>query len=674
MPIERLRPSFSITEDRLRDLQAIIPEAFLDGKINWESLREALGSHMEEEGLEHFGLSWPGKRDARRLAAMPSKGTLIPQTEVGVNEENTHNIFIEGDNLEVLKLLQKSYVGRVKMIYIDPPYNTGNDFIYRDEFSEPLETYLKRTEQADDNGRLLTSNTRVGGRFHSNWLNMMYPRLLLARQLLRDDGAIFVSIDDNELSNLKAIMDEIFGEENYINIVSIKAKPSAGASGGGEDKRLKKNVELLLIYAKNKNNENMSLRFREVFEEEDLFEHVSSMNEEGKSWKYTSVLTSFGHKEYVSTIKDGSGGDIQIFRHQNYARSSVSSLVKQIVEKEPQTNKTDAEKKVYLEYLSGIFSDTNAQSSIRARVMDELGEEDGLFSIEYFPKSGRQKGKRTTVYYVGKQKRQVIWLSDIARIEDKKVILKGQISNLWDNFNWNNVAKEGGISFPNGKKPISFIQRAIQLATTGEDEEIILDFFAGSGSTAHAVIDTNSKDNGNRQFIIVQLPEVPKGVTEFETISELCKQRVRNTIADYSQYDGIDLGFRCYCLDKSHFLDWSPTNGNELNQLQLQFMQAADPLVKDWKQHDLLVEILLLQGFPLDSNIRTLATFKENVIWEVSHPFCAHHLYICLDLKVTQATAAAISICSEDVVVCLDIALTDEDKIKLSDRCNLKVI
>ncbi|MGD2158346.1 MAG: site-specific DNA-methyltransferase [Anaerolineales bacterium] len=262
MPIEKLRPSFTFTEDRLKELKTVVPEAFADGKINWDVLREALGEYLEEEDQEHFGLTWPGKRDSRRLAAMPSKGTLVPQPGEGINEGSTHNIFIEGENLEVLKLLQKSYAGRVKMIYIDPPYNTGNDFIYRDDYSEPLYTYLKRTGQVDETGHELTTNTRASGRFHSNWLNMMYPRLLLARQLLQEDGAIFISIDDNEISNLKAVMDEIFGEENFINIVSVKAKPSAGASGGGEDKRLKKNIEFLLIYSKNLDTEGTVLRFK----------------------------------------------------------------------------------------------------------------------------------------------------------------------------------------------------------------------------------------------------------------------------------------------------------------------------------------------------------------------------------------------------------------------------
>lgn len=219
MPHTRLRPNYTFDQERLAQLKAVVPEAFADGKIDWDTLREILSDHLEDQSVEHFGLSWPGKREARKLASQPSRGTLTPVPGEGINEDTTRNIFIEGENLEVLKLLLKSYAGRVKMIYIDPPYNTGNDFIYSDDFTEPLESYLRRTRQADEEG-LLTSNPKSSGRFHSNWLSMMYPRLLVARHFLRNDGLIFVTIDDNELHNLRNIMDEIFGAENFLANVS----------------------------------------------------------------------------------------------------------------------------------------------------------------------------------------------------------------------------------------------------------------------------------------------------------------------------------------------------------------------------------------------------------------------------------------------------------------------
>ena len=233
MPLQKLHPSTSplLTDERIAQLRAILPEAFADGKINWDTLREVLGETLEDDAQEHFGLFWPGKREARRLASLPSKGTLIPQPGQGVDEDATHNLFIEGDNLEVLKLLQKSYAGRVKMIYIDPPYNTGNDFVYKDSFQQPLDEYLRLTEQVDEQGKVLTTNSQSSGRYHSAWLNMIYPRLRLARELLNDDGLIFVSIDDNELHNLSQILKELFGEECFVGILVWHSK-----SGGGSDK------------------------------------------------------------------------------------------------------------------------------------------------------------------------------------------------------------------------------------------------------------------------------------------------------------------------------------------------------------------------------------------------------------------------------------------------------
>jgi adenine-specific DNA-methyltransferase len=254
MPIEKLRPSFTFTEDRLKEIAAVVPEAFADGKINWTTLQEALGEYLEDEEQESFGLTCPGKREARRLAAIPSKGTLIPQPGEGVYEDTTRNIFIEGDNLEVLKLLQKSYAGRVKLIYIDPPYNTGNDFIYPDDYSEPLEAYLRRTGQMDEEGQRLRTNTRASGRFHSNWLNMMYPRLLLARHLLQEDGIIFVSIDDNEQSNLRLLLNEVFGEENFFSTIIIQSNKR-----GQTYKQIAKTHEYVLAYTTSPETEILEL-------------------------------------------------------------------------------------------------------------------------------------------------------------------------------------------------------------------------------------------------------------------------------------------------------------------------------------------------------------------------------------------------------------------------------
>ena len=260
MAHERIRPEFSFDEEKIEQLKKIAPECFEDGKINFETLRENLGdwAQDEEDGeLEHFGLFWPGKKDARRLATIPPEGTLEPVYGEGLKVDGTpdddgvndsKNIFIEGENLEVLKILQKSYSNKIKMIYIDPPYNTGEDFIYDDDFTETVSEYLKRTGQVDEEGKSLSTNKKSDGRFHSKWLSMMYPRLKLARNLLKDDGLIFISIDDNEVSNLVSLMNEIFGEENKEGLISWRRRHN---QPNDKTKVIGKVAEYILVYSKN---------------------------------------------------------------------------------------------------------------------------------------------------------------------------------------------------------------------------------------------------------------------------------------------------------------------------------------------------------------------------------------------------------------------------------------
>lgn len=672
--IERLRPTYSLEEDRLNALRQILPGAFEDGKINFETLRELLGDEVEDEGDDHFGLSWTGKKDARRLAGLPSKGTLVPVAGEGIDEDTTENIFIEGDNLEVLKLLHKSYRGRIKMIYIDPPYNTGNDFIYKDDYREPLESYLQRSEQISDAGELLTSNPKSSGRFHSNWLNMMYPRLRVAKDLLREDGVIFISIGDDEIHNLRQLMNEIFGEENFVNIVSVKAKPSAGASGGGEDKRLKKNVEYLLIYVQQKNSEVSSLNFDTAYDERNLLEHIREMRQENKSWKYTRAFVSLGEKTYYRSTKDGKGDEIKIYSHTNWEMKPLSEL------KPDNLSNDEAEEYVYKNYLNKIFRDTNAQSSIRARVAEACSDIEGLISIEYIPQSGRSKGKQTTVYYIGNNKDQIAWLSDISEIRDNQIIFKEKISTLWSNFNWNNVSREGEIPFPNGKKPIAFIQQMLELATSPEDDCIVLDFFGGSGSTGHAVLDLNQKDRGNRKFVIVQLPEKSVNIA-YENIAELTKDRLKRSIKSLSGnpllHDSIntDNGFKVFRLERSNFRAWTDFTGQELADFRPLLETAENPFIPGAVPEDILTEILLLEGFPLNSKVELDSRFERNQVYRVTSEFSEYHLFITLDKEVWEETIDhASELDKNDIFICLDNALSDESKVRLSDVCRLKTI
>jgi len=293
------------------------------------------------------------------------------------------------------------------------------------------------------------------------------------------------------------------------------------------------------------------------------------MKEEEKSWKYTRAITNFGQRTYVMTTADGEGNDIKIYRHAGFLISPITQLAK--------PNETEAT--AYHRHFDTVFRDTNAQSSIRSRVMEALGNEDGLFSIEYIPRSGRNKGKTTTVYYKGPNKDQFAWLKDIGRRDGEKVYIRGKTGTLWTDFNWNNVSKEGDIAFPNGKKPIAFIQRMLQLATKHNENHIVLDFFAGSGSTAHAVIATNENDGGNRRSIMVQLPE-PTDRTDYHTIAEICKDRIRRVIKELNDRESgqlemspdamLDRSFRVFKLSESNFTTWDARMAHDSNALEQQ--------------------------------------------------------------------------------------------------------
>lgn len=616
MPIEKLRPSFTFDADRLAQLCALVPEAFADGKINWSVLQAALGEHLEDDSQEHFGLTWPGKREARRLASLPSKGTLIPQPGQGVNEDTTHNIFIEGDNLEVLKLLQKSYAGRVKLIYIDPPYNTGHDFVYPDDYSEPLEAYLKRTSAVNDEGRMLTTNSRASGRFHSNWLNMMYPRLLLARNLLTEDGVLVVSIEDTEVHNLRIILDEICGGENFVTQLVWKSRQFP-------DSRAVTNVsidhEYILIYSRSDN-----FGFRGIGRDETKFSNQD--NDPRGDWMSRSILglaTKEQRPNLHYTVVDPQTGnrfDPPSNTGWRYSKERMASLI--------------AENK--------ILFPTNS--------------------------SGRPREKK----FRSEMTREFIAFPSI--IDD--IFTSNGTSEIREIFG------SDVFDFP---KPSELIRRLIEQCS--QDNDIIVDFFAGSCSTSHAVYLKNLEDGLKRRFIMVQLPEPTKPDSQaaragFRNITEIGRERIRKVIKKLKPSSnglldllaGADFGFKCFCLEQSNFTEWKPYTERDTDQLELRFTQAESPLATGWTSENLLPEILLLQGFPLDTQIVLLEVYTHNTLQRVHSDFCAHELFVCLDASIRPETIAAIHLRPEDVFVCLDSALSDKSKITLADICNLKVI
>jgi len=537
--------SFNITEEKLNKLKEIIPEAFTEGKIDWEKLKAALGEDVEFKN-ERYVLNWAGKSDAFRVLQSPTTATLVPCEEESVNFDTTENIFIEGENLEVLKVLQKSYFGKIKMIYIDPPYNTGNDtFVYPDKFSETKEEYLNRIGDKDETGfmtreGLFRKNSKDSGHYHSNWLSMMYPRLFLARNLLRDDGIIFVSIDDNEVHNLRLLMNEIFGEENFIGAFTWRKKAGAGA----DSKLFFRQHEYILLYSKNIIN--ISALYQPLTDEQ-LKEYKNPDNDSRGNWAPTDLCRAGDNDpRRIYEVVSPSGKKFTkcwSYTEENFKKLITENLIwwGKELDKEPK-------RKRFLKDKEGL----TPRSWIDFVLTSEGGKD--LENIEF---------------------------------------------DLFD--------------FP---KPKNLIKHFLTIASKNSD--IILDFFAGSCTTAHAVLDLNKEDGGNRKFILVQMPEQCDEDSEaykagYKTIADIGKERIRRVIKKIRKeqdgrldLDGTigkqDLGFKVFKLQQSNFKIWRSGIENE-EQLIKQLQKHLEPLDEHAKTENVLYELLLKSGNPLTSKI-----------------------------------------------------------------------
>lgn len=476
----------------------------LDGLSNEEktALLELIRGHKK------YGLVWEDKPEDIEERLREDLPVLVERNDdkvhpiISDNPDAPNHLIIEGDNLAALTELSYTHAGKIDVIYIDPPYNTGNkDFIYNDKYVD-----------SDDEFR------------HSKWLCFMSKRLKIAKSLLTPNGLIFISIDDNEQSALRMLCDEIFGSNNFLNCVSIKAKASSGASGGGEDKKLKKNIEYLLIYSNNLSQADIVFPVSST----PLMEYIEEKREKGITWSYTNVMTKPGTKHYITTIKAGNGDDINIYEVSDFEIQSVSALAKK---------QNKSEKEIYTEYIDRIFTTENAQTSIRTRVADAV-DGDGLYIAEYRPVSGRNKGKLIEVGFIGSTKRLVSYLKHTCQITPHGVFKLEKIGTLWSDLSWSSVSKEGAVPFPAGKKPIALIRRIIEMCPS--DDCVILDFFAGSGSTAHAVMALNESDGGKRIAIIATS-------NENKICEDITYPRLVNAINGYGKVAGLaDNNLRYY--------------------------------------------------------------------------------------------------------------------------------
>lgn len=627
--------------DNLSKLAQLFPAVVKDGEVDFEALKQELGD-FNEVGSEKYELTWAGKQNAKKVALEDVNGkTLNYVPEDSKNPETTENLYIEGDNLEVLKLLRQNYYGAIKMIYIDPPYNTGNDFVYNDNFTMSVEESELAEGNRDELGERYQVNSKSQNRYHANWLNMMYPRLKIANEFLTDDGLIFISIDDNELDNVIKLCNEIYGEENHINTISINSKVSAGASGGGEDKKLKKNIEYLCIYCKNIDS---FQQFNSIFKETELMDYIDRMKKDNKSFKYTNVLYICDNIVPFKTIKDGDGNDIEISKVGKYEIKTIKQLAKE---------ENITEQEVYSKYYDKIMTTTNAQTSIRDRVWDATDSDNNMYIASYFPRTGKNKGKKTDLIFMGKQKVLVIWLKD-SSVKNGGIIFKREkIGTYWDGFSWINVTKEGSIRFDNGKKPIAFVQRMIDLIALGNEDIIVMDFFSGSGTIGHAVMQKKLETlDCKLSYIAIQLPEVIKPVSKKNKeyieylkdegiepkVTELAKERIRRAgvkiIMEQPELEGkLDIGFKVFKVADTN-IKW-----NHQTEIDEQFTvdtAVYTPDLMDFmpgaKDEDIVYEVMLRQNdVPLSSTLETLTDIGQR-----TYLYASSYL-VCLETEITVA-------------------------------------
>jgi adenine-specific DNA-methyltransferase len=523
--------TMDIVAENVGKLKELFPEAFTEGKVDFEALKEVLGTFVDDRD-ERYSFTWNGKSKARMIAQTPSTGTLRPCKEESVDWDTTQNIFIEGDNLEVLKLLQKSYHKKVKMIYIDPPYNTGKDFVYKDNFKDNIKNYKEITGQVDGEGRNISNNPETSGRYHTDWLNMMYPRLKLARNLLKDDGVIFISIHDTEQSNLRKVADEVFGEENFIAQVVWKARVKP-VNIGDAKYRPQKEIEYVLVYQRS--------------EEQGIFSPLYTGGErsyphevDGRKYRLTTILKSNRGTNHRSTM---------VFSLGDYTP--------------PEGQRWQAGEDVINQLFNDGYIEFRDGTPFKRYFEDEEGAEHDPFYCFM----------------------EVDWTSTS---EAGKSELNDLIGN---NHGFDTV------------KPTRLVNTLITAATNPDDENIILDFFAGTATSAHSCFLANVNDTGNRKFILVQLPELCDEGSEtakagYKTIAEISKERIRRSAAkikeENPEYDG-DIGLKVFKLDSTNIKPWEV----DFDLTERTLEDFISNIKTDRREEDVLYEILLKYGLDL---------------------------------------------------------------------------
>jgi len=603
-----------IVQDNIEQLKQLFPEIITEDKINFDKLKEVLGQEIDDTN-EKYDFTWRGKHESVKISQTPSEGTLRPSKKDSKQWDTTKNLYIEGDNLEVLKLLQKSYYGKINCIYIDPPYNTGKDFIYEDDFKDNLRNYIKR----DEEGFNVSSNPETSGRFHTNWLNMMYPRLKLARNLLDENGVIFISIDDNEVENLRRICDEIFGEINFITSIIWRKK-----TGASDSKDISTITEYALVYVKSTANIN----------------NIFTKNKNSYDPKRYKLKDEYFERRGPYYEDNLDRGGISYSDSLNYPIECPDGTIT---------------------YPNGRLEFEN-DGWIWTWGKDKLkwGIKNGFIT---FKKSNKKKSG-WGVYY-----KNYVNVNNKDEIQERAAPHKNLITDIINTEGSREIKKLFNNKEFNYPKPSNYIKL---LCSFVKNRNIVLDFFSGSASTAEAIMKNNIENHENSKFIMVQIPEKNDKYddkSKYENICEIGKERIRRAgdkLLEENPDANIDIGFKVFKLDSSSLTKWNPNVDN----LEGSLVDASDNIVDGRSELDLVYEIMLKYGVELTESIEEISFDKYN-FYSVDDGA----LVICLNNYVTRDIADDILKIKEDLSPdIIRVVFKDNGFESDSDKTNVKEI
>lgn len=632
--------SMNIAEEKRNEILRIFPDIRTEGgKVDFEKLKLILGE-MVDFGKERYGMNWPGKTECLKSIQSPSLGTLLPLKNDSVKFEDTENIVVEGDNLEVLKLLQKSYLGKVKIIYIDPPYNTGKEFIYPDNFSESLDTYLKYTGQKDSQGRKFTTNTETDGRYHSKWMSMMYTRIFIAKNLLQEDGVFLASIDEKEAPNLRKICDEIFGEENFAGEIVWK-------NGSKNDQHyISMQHEYMICFVKNKNvNKGEWLERKdgldEIYKAFDKFKKETNSNWDEVHRKAVEWYKQFPESNPISDSSHYSWMDENgVYFPDNISGPNVGQYVYEV--KHPITNKP-----VKIPSRGWFCPESKMKEIIKEG------------RVHFGPDETTVPCQKTYLRNTEFRSLSSVLFKDGRAASKRLKTLFGE--NIFTN--------------PKDEEVLCKIITAIGL----NDGEIFLDFFAGSGTSAHALWLYNEAQKKKAKFILVQLPESLENMESSATglskkvignaikylssknrpivISEILKERLR-LAGEQFKNSSIDIGFKAYKLSESNFISWNQSMDSSA-ELERQLELHVDHVKTERTTDDILYEVLLKSGFPLSTKVE-IQKVGERTVYSIASGM----LLVCLEDNLTLDLVKHIAEQKPERVVCLDQGFSNNDQLK----------